>query len=84
MDIGCIVGGSSAVNGKIFQRGISKDYDIWGELGGDGVKSTWSWSDLLPYFKRSRSSYPQRLKVTCYLLTSISGNSAYATEARDP
>ncbi|CAI4218730.1 unnamed protein product [Parascedosporium putredinis] len=28
--IGCIVGGSSAVNGQVFQRGTAGDYDIWG------------------------------------------------------
>ena len=52
VDVGCIVGGSSAVNGRIFQRGAAKDYDIWGELGGDGAKSSWNWQNLLGYFKK--------------------------------
>lgn len=49
--IGCIVGGSSAVNGQVFQRGTAGDYDLWGELGG-GEESTWNWESMLTYFKK--------------------------------
>jgi choline dehydrogenase-like flavoprotein len=48
--IGKVVGGSSAVNGMVFFRGTSDDYDMWAELGGSG--STWNWAGVLPYFKR--------------------------------
>ncbi|PGH14497.1 hypothetical protein AJ79_02990 [Helicocarpus griseus UAMH5409] len=47
---GKIVGGSSAVNGMIFHRGTAEEYNIWGELGGEG--STWNWENLLPYFQK--------------------------------
>jgi len=49
--IGCIVGGSSAVNGQVFQRGTAGDYDLWGELS-DDKNSTWNWKDLFGYFKK--------------------------------
>lgn len=42
------LGGSSAINGMIYMRGHPSDYDEWRQLGLTG----WSWSDVLPYFKR--------------------------------
>lgn len=47
--IGAVVGGSSAVNGMVFDRGSKADYDAWEELGNPG----WGWDDLFPYFKKS-------------------------------
>ncbi|KAF3347145.1 hypothetical protein VD0002_g7006 [Verticillium dahliae] len=48
--IGCVVGGSSNVNGQVFLRGTSEEYNAWAELGGPG--STWNWEGLLPYFRK--------------------------------
>ncbi len=45
---GKVLGGSSSVNGMVVSRGNAGDYDHWAALGNAG----WSWSDLLPYFKR--------------------------------
>lgn len=53
VSIGCVVGGSSAVNGMVFQRGNAKDYDVWGELGGGNPRVRWNWVDMLKYFKKS-------------------------------
>lgn len=47
--VGCCVGGSSAVNGMVFDRGAKADYDAWEELGNRG----WGWDGLFPYFKKS-------------------------------
>ena len=49
---GKALGGSSIVNGMIYMRGIASDYDHWRQMGLNG----WSYSDLLPYFKRSEGS----------------------------
>ena len=44
---GRVVGGSSAVNGPIFRRGVPEDYDGWASLGNVG----WSYEDVLPAFQ---------------------------------
>ena len=45
---GKITGGSSAVNGQIFLRGVPEDYDTWASGGND----EWSFEKLLPYFRK--------------------------------
>lgn len=45
---GKVLGGSSAINGLIANRGHRDDYDQWQEMGCTG----WSWNDVLPYFLR--------------------------------
>ena len=46
---GKVLGGSSSINGMIFQRGNPADYDKW--AAGDGMEG-WSYRNCLPYFKR--------------------------------
>ena len=46
---GRTLGGSSSVNGFVYNRGRAADFDHWADLGNPG----WSYADLLPYFKRS-------------------------------
>ena len=45
---GKATGGSSAVNGQVFYRGIPEDYDSWAALGND----EWSFTEVLPYFRK--------------------------------
>lgn len=45
---GRMVGGSSAINGMVWVRGQSHDYDHWAQLGNRG----WSYQDVLPIFKQ--------------------------------
>lgn len=45
---GKVTGGSSAVNGEIFLRGIPEDFDAWAGLG----NSEWSFEKVLPFFRR--------------------------------
>ncbi len=46
---GKVLGGSSSINGLLYVRGQPQDFDHWRQLGNMG----WSWSDVLPFFKRS-------------------------------
>ena len=48
---GKVLGGSSSINGLLYIRGQSNDYDYWRQLGNVG----WSWNDVLPYFKKSEN-----------------------------
>ena len=48
---GKVLGGSGSINGHLYVRGQSADYDTWAQLGCRG----WSWSDVLPYFKRAET-----------------------------
>jgi len=45
---GKVLGGCSSINGMIYMRGQSRDYDQWAQLTGD---SSWRWDQCLPYFK---------------------------------
>lgn len=46
---GKVLGGSSSINGMIFQRGNPMDYERW---GADPGMETWDYAHCLPYFKR--------------------------------
>lgn len=46
---GKVLGGSSSINGMIFQRGNPMDYERW---AADPGMSTWDYAHCLPYFKR--------------------------------
>lgn len=43
---GRVLGGCSSINGMIYMRGQSADYDGWAAQGNAG----WGWQDMLPYF----------------------------------
>ena len=46
---GKVLGGCSSINGMIYMRGQSRDYDGWAQAAGD---ANWRWEHCLPYFKR--------------------------------
>ncbi len=46
---GKVLGGSSSINGMIFQRGNPMDFDTWAQ--GRGMEH-WDYAHCLPYFKR--------------------------------
>lgn len=46
---GKVLGGSSSINGMIFQRGNPMDYQRW---AGDAGMKNWDYAHCLPYFKR--------------------------------
>ena len=45
---GKVLGGCSSINGMIYMRGQSRDYDHWANFTGDDA---WRWDQCLPYFK---------------------------------
>ena len=51
---GKILGGSSSINGMIYMRGQSQDYDNWASATGD---HSWRWDELLPHFKGIEDYY---------------------------
>lgn len=48
---GKTLGGSSAINGMMYVRGLPSDYDNWAAMGATG----WSWKDVLPYFRKAEN-----------------------------
>ena len=48
---GKVTGGSSAINGQMFLRGVPEDYDSWAAMGND----QWSFLHLLEYLRRIES-----------------------------
>ena len=45
---GKVTGGSSAINGQMFLRGVPEDYDAWASMGND----QWNFEKLMPYFRK--------------------------------
>ncbi|MGO1591167.1 MAG: choline dehydrogenase [Ancrocorticia sp.] len=50
---GKVLGGSSSINGMIFQRGNPMDYERW---GADPGMENWDYAHCLPYFKRMETT----------------------------
>lgn len=48
---GKVLGGSTSVNGLVYNRGQASDFDRWAQLGATG----WAYNDVLPYFMKSES-----------------------------
>ena len=48
---GKVLGGSSSINGMVYARGDSSDYDHWAQLGNRG----WTYDDCLPFFQKAES-----------------------------
>jgi len=51
---GKVLGGSSSINGMVYDRGTRSDYDGWAAAGNDG----WSCDQVMPYFKRAETYEP--------------------------
>jgi len=50
---GKVLGGSSSINGMIFQRGNALDYERW---AADPGMATWDYAHCLPYFKKMETA----------------------------
>jgi len=51
---GKTLGGCSSINGMIYMRGQSRDYEQWAQLTGD---DTWRWQNVLPAFRQHEDHY---------------------------
>jgi len=48
---GKIIGGSTSINGLVYNRGQADDFNHWAEQGNIG----WSYHDVLPFFRKSET-----------------------------
>jgi len=48
---GKVTGGSSAINGQVFLRGVPEDYDAWAAMGND----QWHFENCFEYFRKIES-----------------------------
>ena len=48
---GRVLGGSTAINGMVYARGLPQDYDIWAQSG----MPEWAWDRVRPYFLKSEN-----------------------------
>ena len=51
---GKVLGGCSSINGMIYMRGQSRDYDHWADVCGD---DTWRWERVLRSFRRHENHW---------------------------
>ena len=51
---GKVLGGSSSINGMIYMRGQSHDYDEWARLTGD---DSWGWDQVMPLFMQTEDHH---------------------------
>jgi choline dehydrogenase-like flavoprotein len=51
---GKVLGGSSAINATVCNRGHKRDFDHWQALGNPG----WSYDDVLPFFRKCENFEP--------------------------
>ncbi len=49
---GKAIGGSTAINGMVYMRGLPSDFDAWAQAGLPG----WDWASVAPSFRRSEHS----------------------------
>lgn len=54
---GKVLGGCSSINGMIYMRGQSRDYDAWAAHTGD---ASWGWNQVLPLFLHTEDHHAGR------------------------
>ena len=59
---GKTLGGSSSINGHVYNRGQARDFDTWAQAGNHG----WGYADVLPYFKQMERRLADSLFLNNY------------------
>jgi choline dehydrogenase-like flavoprotein len=77
--VGCLVGGSSAINGRVFQKGTAEEYNTWGALAGS-AKTTWTWENIFQYFKKVKLLASSQSETWSFLKTYFIGHLLHTTE----
>ncbi|KAJ7698127.1 alcohol oxidase [Mycena rosella] len=75
---GKVVGGSSAINEIVWQRGAKAEYDLWSTTFGNGPR--WSFSGLLPYFRKAENWTPPGSNLPLQVSPSLA--SAHGTQGQ--
>ena len=57
---GKVLGGSSSINGQIWQRGNPMDYERWSK---DAGMSSWDFAHCLPYFKKMENTLADKSSI---------------------
>ena len=57
---GKVLGGSSSINGQIWQRGNPMDYERWSK---DAGMSSWDFAHCLPYFKKMENALADKNSI---------------------
>ena len=78
---GKVLGGSSSINGMIFQRGNPMDYDKWAAIPG---MESWSYEHCLPYFKRMETCIGAGPDLDAYPGADLRGNDGPLAMERGP
>lgn len=52
--VGKTLGGSSAINGNVFDRASRHNYDAWANYS---EAAAWNWEGLTPYFQKVSQDY---------------------------
>ncbi|KAJ7089030.1 alcohol oxidase [Mycena crocata] len=79
VNAGKALGGSTVINSMIFPRAEKEQYDAWGQLNND---STWTWSALLPFFKKSERFTPPNAFQTASGARFLSSVHGFASSGR--
>ena len=70
---GKVLGGSSSINGMIFQRGNPLDYERW---AADPGMAEWDYAHCLPYFNRMENCLAAARTIRTAVMTGHSRSSA--------
>ena len=67
---GRVLGGTGSINSIQYVRGNRHDFDLWEEMG----CQSWSYDNVLPYFKKSEYNYNAKIKKSGKKIVMLKSN----------